>query len=189
MIKAVIFDCFGVLVQGTFGAFREKHFPGDEIKIRRMQELDDLASRGHMTHLEFVAELAGLAGISEEQVTRETNKNPPNEKLFAYIEQKLRGTYKIGLLSNAAENWLSDLFTEDQRRLFDNVVLSCEVSLAKPDARIFEIAADRLQMLPAECIFVDDSARYCTGAETVGMKTICYKDFAQFEQDLPNLLQ
>ncbi len=189
MIKAIIFDCFGVLVQGTFGTFREKHFPSNEAKTRRMQELDDLASRGYMTHLEFVSELANLAGIPEQQVIEETGQNPPNEKLLTYIEQKLRGPYKIGFLSNAAENWLEDLFTKDQQGLFDDVVLSCEVGLAKPDQRIFELSADRLGVLPGECVFVDDSVRYCAAAEDVGMKAIRYTDFAQFEQALTNLLQ
>ena len=189
MIRAIIFDCFGVLVQGTHETFAETHFPGNYDKRLKMRELDDAASRGYSSYKEFVHDLAELAGISEEQTARELEDNPSNVKLFEYIEQILKPTYAIGFLSNAAEDWTGTLFTTEQRGLFDATVLSCQVKIAKPDERIFELTASNLGVSPAECVMVDDVERYCTGAEDAGMKAICYKDFAQFEKELTKLLQ
>ena len=41
---------------------------------------------------------------------------------------------------------------------FDVAVFSCEVGFAKPDPAIYRIAADRLGVDPAECVFVGDGA-------------------------------
>ena len=73
-----------------------------------------------------------------------------NHELVDYI-RTLRPKYKVGLLSNA---W-NDLRQVMQERfdfdgLFDDLVISAEVGLAKPDPRIFHLAVERLGVQPAE---------------------------------------
>jgi putative hydrolase of the HAD superfamily len=53
----------------------------------------------------------------------------------------------------------------------DEVILSFEVRAAKPDARIYEVALERLGMEAGEAVFVDDQARYCDGAAALGIGT------------------
>ncbi|KAI6238518.1 Acyl-CoA dehydrogenase family member 10 [Aphelenchoides fujianensis] len=55
---------------------------------------------------------------------------------------------------------------------FDAVVESCRVQMRKPNPRIYESVARRMQLRPAECIYVDELARNCRGAEVAGMKSI-----------------
>lgn len=189
MIKAVIFDCFGVLVQDTFRAFRTRHFADDKKRVLQMQDLDTAANRGMISLEDLIEGLAELAGISVEQVKQETSRNPADERLFEYIEHSLKPRYKIGFLSNVSSNLLDRLFTREQQAQFDDIVLSYQVQMSKPDPRIYKLAADRLGLLPEECVFVDDSERQCAGAEAVGMKSILYEDFTQFEKDIKKLLQ
>lgn len=53
----------------------------------------------------------------------------------------------------------------------DVVVLSFEVGAAKPDARIYRIALERLGARADESVFVDDQAVYCDGAAALGLGT------------------
>jgi putative hydrolase of the HAD superfamily len=56
---------------------------------------------------------------------------------------------------------------------FDATVFSCDVGVSKPDARIYQIACERLGVEPPECLFVGDGANdELPGAERVGMTAI-----------------
>jgi putative hydrolase of the HAD superfamily len=121
-------------------------------------------------------------------VRKELDKNLPNEALFEYIETVLKPKYKVGMLSNAGADWLSELFTEDQLALFDATALSYETGITKPDTAAYQAIADTLDVGPAECVFVDDQERHCTGAREAGMQAILFKGFEQFKADLERLL-
>lgn len=183
-IKAVIFDCFGVLVQGSLRGYYDRHFGDDEVRRVAAGDLEQLSSRGQISHTQWLEQLAELAGISVDQADREIDDNPPNLQLFDYIETTLKPQYRIGFLSNTSEDWRNDLFTQEQLALFDDFVLSYQFGMAKPDQRIYELAAKRLGVSTEECVFVDDIERYCTGAKDAGMQAVQYHNFAQFQRDL-----
>jgi putative hydrolase of the HAD superfamily len=54
----------------------------------------------------------------------------------------------------------------------DTIVYSHEVGYAKPDRRIYELACARLEVSPAESVFVDDLEVNVAGALSVGMQAI-----------------
>ena len=56
--------------------------------------------------------------------------------------------------------------------VFETILLSAEVSLLKPDERIFHIMLDRINRRPEECIYIDDSAANIATANRLGMHTI-----------------
>lgn len=176
MIKAVIFDCYGVLVRDGWLPFCEKHFGDNPESLARAHEINHQTDKGFLTYEEYVHELSELAKIDATEVKREIAKNPPNEELFALIRDELKPHYKIGLLSNVAANWLNELFGADKLRLFDEAVLSYQIGVLKPDPRAYEAIADRLGVLPNECIFIDDQPAFCEGAKAYGMEAIVYRD-------------
>ena len=53
----------------------------------------------------------------------------------------------------------------------DEVILSFEVGMAKPDPGIYRLAAERLGVPAEAAVFVDDLRGYCDGAAAVGMGT------------------
>ena len=55
---------------------------------------------------------------------------------------------------------------------FDAVVVSCEVGVAKPDPRIYEICLLRLGVSPERALFVDDRADNIEAAARLGMETL-----------------
>lgn len=189
MIKAVIFDCFGVLTTDGWIAFRETYFGNKPDILEQAVTINRQVDAGLMRYDDFVHEVAGLAGISDQQARAMIESNTANNKLFEYIRDQLSPSYRIGLISNAAENWLPKLFEPWQHQLIEEPVFSFELGVVKPDPVMYEMAATRLGMLPEECVFIDDQERNITGARETGMQGIHFKDTLQTIAELEELLR
>jgi putative hydrolase of the HAD superfamily len=88
---------------------------------------------------------------------------------------RLRPRYRIALLSNADATLRGRLESAGIDRLFDDLVVSAEVKMAKPEPAVFRLAAARLGLAPAECVFVDDWDKNVDAAREVGMRAILYR--------------
>jgi HAD superfamily hydrolase (TIGR01509 family) len=110
-----------------------------------------------------------------------------NSELVDYI-RTLRPKYKVGLLSNAWDDLrqvMRESFGFDG--MFDELVISAEVGLAKPDLRIFHLAVERLGVQPGEAVFVDDVLANVEAARSVGLNAIHYQGNLQLFQALERL--
>jgi putative hydrolase of the HAD superfamily len=184
MIKAVIFDCFGVLVEQSLGPFYKKFFESDTKKIRQAEQDMAESNKGQITYEEFIKRLSILAQSSYAEVRDYLETNPRNEGLLAYIQSSLKPHYKIGFLSNASDDWLNELFLPKDLELFDDFVLSYQTGYAKPEAQVYEISAANLGVRLDECVFVDDRPDYVAGARGTGMHALVYSDLETFKRDL-----
>lgn len=188
MIKAIIFDCFGVLAEDGWTPFKRKYIEGDSEVALAVQLLGKEVDSGKRGFEEMIQETAKLVGVSEPTVRAAVERQVPNEQLFAYIQSDLKPKYKVGMLSNAAYDVVGSLFTKDQAGLLDACVLSYEAGLVKPDPRMYELAAERLGVGTNECVMVDDQPRHCAGAVSAGMQAVYYKNFEQMKRDLAKIL-
>lgn len=187
MIKAIIFDCFGVLAEDGWTPFKRRYI-ADKPEIQ--QEIADLGKAndaGMLSYEEMVSQMAALIGVDRQLLEEAVGRRVPNEELFTYIAQTLKSAFKIGMLSNASYDVMTKLFTPQQAALFDGSVISFETGLTKPDIRMFELIATRLNVLPNECLFIDDVERYCVAAEDAGMNSLWYQDLDQTLIALPEL--
>jgi beta-phosphoglucomutase-like phosphatase (HAD superfamily) len=66
-----------------------------------------------------------------------------------------------------------------QRMLFDGAVISSEVGLRKPDPAIYELAAERIGVAAAGCIYVDDLPGNLKPARELGMATVLHRGDAR----------
>ncbi len=189
MIKAVIFDCFGVLVTESWLAFKKRHFGDNANSFKEATKLMDQADGGIISHEEFLKKVSELSGQGAGEVEEELDTNVANEDLFEYISYSLKPKYKIGMLSNAASNWLSELFTKEQMNAFDAVSLSYEAGIIKPDPKAYENVVRKLSVAFHEAVLVDDQERHLIVARKLGMKTILYKDFSQMKRELEAILK
>jgi putative hydrolase of the HAD superfamily len=188
VIQAIIFDCFGVLTTDGWLPFRDRYF-GDAPDLLEEARANRIrVDTGLMSSDDFLRWLSDKTGATKQDIRRQIEGNVPNEPLFTYIRDILSPKYKIGMLSNAGGNWLDELFEPWQKQLFDEIVLSFEVGVVKPDPLMYETIATRLAVLPSEAIFIDDLSRYIEGAKSVGMQGIQYQNFPQFVTDLEALL-
>ena len=187
MIKAIIFDCFGVLTTEGWLPFKAKYFSHDEELSRQATDLNKQANAGLISFDELVKAVAKLANIPVAEAAKAIDVNVANEPLLEYIAD-LKSNYKVGMLSNAAANWLDKLFTPNQVRLFDAISLSYEAGFLKPHPVAYKAIAEKLNVKLNECVFVDDQERHCVGAREAGMQAICYKDLEQMKAELEKIL-
>lgn len=187
MIKAIIFDCFGVLTSDGWLPFAQKYFGHDSEIKQQSHDLNRQVDAGLLDYDSFIAKVAALAKVSLAQAHKDIENNIANQPLFDYVT-KLKQTYKIGMLSNAGANWLSQLFTPDQVAIFDAVALSYEMGITKPYPQAYHTICDRLGVKPAEAVFIDDIQRYVTGAKDIGMHGIWFKNNQQLKEELEALL-
>jgi len=104
--------------------------------------------------------------------------------------RSLRSNYKVGLLSNAADDLRSVLVDRWKiDGLFDDMVISAEVHLAKPDRRIYQQACERLDVLPNEAVFIDDMRENVEGARQAGLHAIQYQNDEQVLTDIRNYIE
>jgi len=98
----------------------------------------------------------------------------PRDGAIETLDELERRGYKRGLISVCSSD-VEELWDESALAPhFDEVVLSCTVGLTKPDPRIYELACERLEVSPGDCLFVGDGANdELAGAERVGMRAVC----------------
>lgn len=186
MVRAIIFDCFGVL---TADAWKEFVATLPEAQRGPADSLNRAFDAGHLSLPEFIGEVRSLTGsvprFADDAVQGLPKKN---QALLEYIKG-LHRHYKIGLLSNVASNWIRDeLLSTEEQQLFDAYVMSFETGLTKPDPRMYRLTAERLGVEPGDCVFIDDVERYCTAAEELGMQSVVYQSFPQMKAELEKLL-
>lgn len=189
MVEAIVFDCFGVLTTERWLLFLSEL--SDGVDIEGVRQIHRAYSAGVIDKQESADRIRELAGTSfKESEDLDQDEIAKNTVLLDYIRE-LRGRgYKIGLISNIASNWIRDAFlTEEEQELFDEMILSFEVGMTKPDPRIFMLACNRLRVGPHEAVLVDDIDRYCQAARKEGLQAVLYQDFKQLKTDLEKILK
>lgn len=172
-IKAIVFDCFGVLYINSRQSLLDS-LPSD-IALD-LHDIFQQGNHGLLSREEFIQAATTLTGqTAEEFEAANVGGYRLNNDLVSKI-QDLKSTYKVALLSNIGRGWINDFFDKHQLHdLFDTVVLSGEEGVVKPQARIYELTAERLGVEPSECVMIDDIQANCAGADAVGMKSILFE--------------
>lgn len=81
----------------------------------------------------------------------------------------LRGHARTAVVSNAWPQLRADLARAGLLDIADEIVLSCEIGYAKPDARIYTAALQRLAASPGDALFIDDTPGHVTAAQALGL--------------------
>jgi 2-haloacid dehalogenase len=159
------------LAEFAFGAWNNQQDAG-----RSWDEAEELAVRAH-PHWE-----AAIRGYRE---------NFP-ESLIGAIDDSveiLRELHAAGIRLFALTNWSRELFPVALKRfgfldLFEDIIVSGQEGVRKPDPAIFEILRQRIGFSLARCIFIDDSTANNDAAAAAGMDAILFSDTGHLRRDL-----
>lgn len=186
-IKAVLFDCFGVLIvsgrQSLLDAHPEHHEELHDLGIR--------ADKGFIDHDEYNQEASRIVGLSVEEIEqRHLSRNVRNASVFSWLQDlRQSGQYTTALVSNIARDGIDGLIPPSERAdLFDAVVLSGEVGVTKPSAAIYDITLERLGVAPHEAIMIDDLLDNIDGAQYAGLRGIVYGNMRQVREDFDRIV-
>jgi HAD superfamily hydrolase (TIGR01509 family) len=181
MIRGIIFDCFGVLYQGSSSHLYELTPETNRAEFKNLSLSSDYGYISHEDFTQQASELIGKPAAEIEQIMQRDHIR--NEAMLTHV-RLLRSTYKVALLSNVGRGVMGRLFSQSELdELFDEVVLSSDVGMTKPDPEIFIYTAEKLGLPPEECMMVDDIAENIAAANDVGMEGVVFNTTDKFLSD------
>jgi epoxide hydrolase-like predicted phosphatase len=196
-IRAVLFDLGGVIVRTEYQAPRERLAERlnttyeDLNRIVFESDTSRKASIGAMTTDEHWAAVARRLGrpASESGTLRAEffAGDVIDRELLGFI-RSLRPAHKTGVISNAWPDMRNYLVENKFDDAFDALILSAEVSVMKPDPKIYHLALEQLKVDAQEAVFVDDTSPNVEAARTLGMQGIHFQSQEQTLNRLKELL-
>lgn len=149
---------------------------------------------GQISRMQWTASIAeALTALTTrelaEQLAREFAYAPSRtDQEVVELIRELRKRVPVVLVTNATV-WLDDdLDALGLADLADDVINSSIVQIAKPDPRIYAIAADRAGVPAERCLFVDDSKDNIDAARVSGMTAVHYRRFEDLHEAVMPLL-
>lgn len=194
MIKAVIFDLGGVLID--FPVPKMIEFCALSLGIaakdlvREARLLRKPFQEGAMSEDELwetICARTGAARPRSASLWEDAFRDAYREKddVFSIVDGlKARG-YRIGLLSNTEAPSVRCL--DSGRYNFDALVYSCVEGVSKPGPEIYRLALARLGTAPGETVFVDDQSDNIKASLDLGIHSILFRDAGQLREELARL--
>lgn len=167
---------------------------GTTMKVAFAPEVDLPVLLGRITPQEWVASIAaGLAGLVPDDTAWELGSTllelpfRADDEVVSLL-RRARIRVPLVLVTNATLTLEHDLAGLGLADLADDVVSSARVGLAKPDPRIYRLAASRAGVRPERCLFVDDTAENVAAAQALGMTGVHFREAADLDRALAPLL-
>lgn len=188
MIKAVIFDFAGVVVPDVYWNWLETNVPDIARKREYFEKLSYDADRNIISTEEFEEGIAKETSLKQEEVWTIFREHfLANKDLLALIKN-LKHKYKIGLLSNFTHGWIEELISiHNLQEYFDEILISSDHKIAKPEPAFFKKAVELLRVRPEEAVFFDDRQENVDAGNALGIKSFLYTDLAGFKKDLSSV--
>jgi len=197
-VNALLFDLGGVLIDWDPRYLYRPLFQGDDAAMERFlaevcppewnrqmdagRPFDDaIAERQHLYPQH--AHLIGLWKIGWSQMLGEQI----HETVAVVDALRKRGRRLYALTNWSAETFPVARDRFDFLQWFEDIVVSGEVNLAKPDPRIFELTLERCGLTPESTLFVDDMRPNVEVARGLGLHALHFENPRKLRTDLEQL--
>ena len=193
-VDAVVFDVGRVLYQWDLSNLLRQVEP-DAAKLDRVLR-DVITEEWHFQHDRGVALAdmvpARIAEFPEFETHLNAYRTRFNETIPGPVPGSIelverlhtRGIPLFAITNFGAEFWAGFRPTAPVFDLFDQIVVSGEEKLAKPDPAIFALAAERFGHVPERMLFIDDNAANIAAAAEEGWRVHHFTDAPTLERDL-----
>jgi len=178
-VRFVYFDMNGVLVRAAvtkacLHLSRESGVTPDVIETIFWQHNNDVC-RGSMSIDEFntiLAERLGMLVDWNKYYLDAVEATPGIAEFVGWVAEN----YHLGIVTNTFPDLVDRMF---QRSIlpavsFDVVIDSSDVHALKPEARMFEVAAERAGVQPEEILLIDDDRLNLAAAGQMGWHTMSF---------------
>jgi putative hydrolase of the HAD superfamily len=195
--RGLLVDYGGVLTTDVFASFtafcrREglepetvaHKFRGDPAGRALLEDLEC----GRITEEEFEPRFAALLEIADhaELIDRLFGGMRADHSMINAVRAAKDAGVRTGLLSNS---WGKGRYDRSQYPvLFVGTVISGEVGVRKPSPEIYSLAAQAIDLEPADCVFVDDLPGNLKPARELGMATVHHTSADETVPQLEKLL-
>ena len=187
MIKAVIFDLDGLLLDSEIVAFKVYQVLGKRFhfELSLADFMENFCGRPLRRNVAYCNDRFQLTWELEEaieevlrierQILDEgVDVMPGAKELLVFLKEN---GYKTTVASSSArERSMRLLKKHDLVKYFDDFVFGPEVEKGKPNPDIFLKAAEKVGITPENCLVLEDSQAGILAANRAGMKVICIPD-------------
>ena len=145
---------------------------------------------GLVERAELAAILARRTGLAPRDVRAVIDAIPAHlradDATVALMQRLKRAGHRLFYLSNMPAPYADHLERNHAFfDVFDDGVFSARVHKMKPDPAIFDAAARRFGIAPAELLFIDDVQHNVDAARALGWQALHYRGAADCESALP----
>ena len=198
VIDTVLWDLGKVLLDWDPRYYYARHFAGDEAALEHFVR--------HVVGGDWILQMDG--GKPAEQAIAERSRQYPEHAALIGLwprgwpvmlrgeipgsrdilqRQREAGIRLCALTNFSTETWPVAVARFDFLSWFEDVVVSGEHGLVKPDARIYQLAIERCRLDPARTVFIDDSLVNVEGARACGLHALHFRDADTLRADLGRL--
>ena len=193
-IKAIIFDFGGVLADWSPHNLYKEFLPDNASIDAFLDEIDFYAwnaeqdrgrsfAEGVAVHsAKFPHRARLIKAYADHWIKSITGEKRDVVALFNRLKAKGHPLYGLS-------NWSAETFPLIVERFsffedLDEVVLSGQVKMIKPEPEIFQYLLERIPEAAEECLFVDDSLPNVEAAKKLGFQTVHFKSAEELEEKL-----
>lgn len=185
-IQFIFFDINGCMVrffQAAFARMAADFGVSPELIEGAFWQYNDAVCRGEMSLSDFNKHLADRIGASSidwsKYYLEAVQPIQEAQEVLVWASE----SFKVGLLSNTMPGLIDALLQKGAlpKINYDAIVDSSKVSSIKPEAKIYELAAEAAGVLPEAILLVDDSRANLMAAEKMGWHTLWFDDFRPTE--------
>lgn len=194
-IKAIVFDFGGVLIGWDPRNLYARFFPGQPQAMEEfLKEINFMEWNAQQDRGRPFAEAVALHAKKHPQYARLIKAYHENWKdsLTGAIDGTvtlLRALKKKGYPLYGLSNWSAETFSIvrhefDFLNLLDDIIISGDVKLIKPEPEIFEVCLRRIGEPASQCLFIDDSEPNIITAKKIGFDAVHFKSPEQLRREL-----
>ncbi len=184
MIKGVFFDFFDVIAPGALGQWAERHsLETDE----QMREISRRSDSGEISSDEYFQAAAELFQVPYQELMSEiTQAESVDEDVVGIIDRL--SDYTRVLITNSSSEYVRHMLEHfELEPRFDQILVSAEIGMVKPNLDIFQTALEATGLSPAETVFIDDRKENIEGARALGMHGVQFRGAGRLEKSLADL--
>ncbi len=187
MIKVIAFDYADVIAEGPMSKWIKENVKLDKEKLIEYKQHVHKWDLGEMELKKVYGILSELTGIPQELIWEKFyEKSLPNNELITLIKQ-LKKRYKIIIFSNYIGELLRKLLNHyGITDLFDEIIISSEHKLKKPDIKFFEVLVKKSGVNKKEILFTDDRTDNVDASNAFGIKAFIFTNTKHLIKDLQN---
>lgn len=187
MIKAIVFDFAGVLTPGIVSPY-VKGLPKTDPKYLLFKESSHKWDMGEMSIDEFYAAIANITGTDETILKTTFYKDASYFPDMIDLIKELKKNYKIVLFSNNFAYNLEQFFKYlGMRELFDEVIISSDHKMKKPDIRFYKKLLEVIGLNEKEIVFIDDTKENVDSGNKLGIRSFLFTDSKKLKGELKTI--
>lgn len=194
-IKAIIFDFGGVLLEWNPRRLYHRFFPDqpealenflEEVNFAEWNEQQDKGRPFAQGVAELTAQFPQHGHLirAYHEYWEDSIAGPIQGTVQIASRLKQKGFWLYGLSNWSAETYPLVRDKYEFFDLFDDIILSGEVGLIKPDPEIFMVALKRIGRPASDCLLIDDALPNIEQANKMGFAAIHFESPAQLQEEL-----